>query len=148
QTVIDEAAVKADPTLAPLKGHSPLTAWRDLVLAPHKDFRRDQHTQELTAEKQLAYMRLHNDVVGRQTKTKLAEAAPLVPLLPPLSHDAARHPVFPGPFDGARDDEGVEYVPEHAMQKVLDQMGLPSRRRAPVQQLPPPGRPDAMPKGS
>jgi hypothetical protein len=124
--------------------HSPLEAWRELVLLPHKDFRRDSFVQETTAEIQIRYLQLYDRRDGRVRKEQLGAA--LVAWAPSLNrHPAARvlavalprwsdvfpRPVVPGPFD-VKDAEGVPLVDRRSLETVLDRMNLLPRRPPPT----------------
>lgn len=111
---------------------SPLEAWRELVLGTKEgkgnlEFRRDYSNQETSAEIQIRYMTLLNRQDGRVLKRQLSEMAPLVPLLPRLTTDTFRAPIFQGPFD-VPDYKGIPLVGDDAMDSSMDRMNLPSRR--------------------
>jgi hypothetical protein len=140
-------ALKAyrDPVKVPAWGeraYSPLEAWRDLVLKPNKDFRRDTFTQEGTAEIQIRYLDLYDGLDGREVKEALAKASRLVPLLPRTDPALFRSPIVQGPFDVV-DEEGVPYVDPQTMQGVLQRMGRivrkPTDMRPPTPRPPRPG---------
>ncbi|MFO0930176.1 MAG: hypothetical protein U0736_24650 [Gemmataceae bacterium] len=83
----------------PGKRLSPLDAWKELVLFPNKEYRRDNTNQEQTAEIQIRYLRLYNRFDGRRLKEDLSRAAVVVPLLPALRPETVPAPLIPGPFD-------------------------------------------------
>ncbi len=128
-TPITAAAAREDETLKPLEGHTPLTAWRDLVLRKNKEYRRDSFIQEQTAEYQTHFLLLENRFRGRDLKEKLVKVAALLPLVPKMDPEVARPPIVDGPFDGVADEEGVLFLPDHAVESIMDRLGLPARRR-------------------
>jgi hypothetical protein len=151
--ITPERAVK-DRTLEPLVAVDPeapegpggkkkylnlLRAWRFLVLARNKEFRRDPYIQEQTAEYQTNYLWVDNRVNGAALKANLVKVAPLLPLVPSLDPKLARPPVVAGPFDNIVDEDGKEYLTDEAVERVIERLGLPARRR-PVQRAAPPGK--------
>jgi hypothetical protein len=141
------AAIKAYTTPVASKAWpgrtlSPLQAWRDLVLAPNKAFRRDSNTQETSAEYQLRYQMLWNRQDGKKLKEDLGRMAPALPLMPKFTDATFRPLVFQGPFDRT-DDEGVPLIEKAQKDRVLDRMHLP-RPKDPL--APPPNAKPAPPK--
>jgi hypothetical protein len=116
---------------------NPLEAWREVVLLKNKDYRRDRFMQEQTAEIQVRYLILFNRFEGKKLKEDIGRAATLLPLVPKLTHDTFRAPIFDGPFD-VTDSEGVLLVDDSSTDTILDRMRLPSRRRIRQPQQTPP----------
>jgi hypothetical protein len=115
---------------------NPLDAWRELVLMKNKEFREDSFAQEQTAEYQVRFQLLYNRREGKDLKENLGRAATLVPLLPKLTAETFRGPVFLGPFEiMVKEDTGEEVplLPDRVIDTILDRMRLPTRRsrRAP-----------------
>jgi hypothetical protein len=114
-----------------------LEAWRELVLRPNKDYRRDDLVQEQTAEFALRYQYVANALRGRKEKSDVRASATLLPLVPPTQPDLFRAPIVEGPFAGT-DDEGVPWVDDRRLETVAERMGLTIRKSA-VPSPPPSG---------
>jgi hypothetical protein len=96
--------------------------WRDKVLRPNKEFRRDEFIQEQTFELQWKYQTLDNRVNGKGVKVRVAQALRLVPLAP-ARLDLFPRAVFQGPFD-ITDEEGQPYIAESSRQAGLRQLEM------------------------
>jgi hypothetical protein len=132
-----------DPGLKPLVNYTPLTAWRDLVLATNKEYRRDITEQEHAAEIQIRYLYLHNRYHGRELKDKIGRVSVVLPLVPKLYGEPPTPPIVAGPFDNILDEDNVPYLPDYAVESVMERLRLPARRRRGPPELPtgpPPGK--------
>jgi hypothetical protein len=117
---------------------SALEAWRDLVLLPDKDFRRDSFIQEQTAEIQLRYQGLYDRYDGKAVKERLGMAVAVVPPSLPAARLLSAslpnwptvfpRPVSPGPLD-VTDGDGKPLIERDVMERVLDRMNLLPRKK-------------------
>jgi hypothetical protein len=123
-----------------------LRAWKEQVLLPNKEFRRDSFVQEQTAEIQWRYLQLWNREHGRRLQDVLVAVAAVVAgaeasgapvqevaalgarLLPASRPDLFPDPLIVGPFDGT-DREGVPLIDAQVRQMVLSRLNLAINRR-------------------
>jgi hypothetical protein len=112
---------------------SAMKAWRDKVLLPNKEFRRDTFIQEQTFEVQLKYIDLYRELSGRAFKEQAARmvimplqnpaGAGLCPVgltawIPPLIRKNWDNPLLGGPFD-VLDNEGQPLVDLFSRAQVM-----------------------------
>jgi hypothetical protein len=130
-----------------------LRAWRDKVLLPNKEFRRDSFIQEQTFELQMKYANLYAELGGNASRAQSAGmvvlpahntlgagACPVGVLfwMPSLLKDGWGNPLMGGPFDGY-DNEGKPLIDDYTREAVL-------RRLYPSAFAPPkPPNPDQPP---
>lgn len=131
-----------------------LQLWRDKVLLPYKDFRRDEYMQTQNFELQMKYVELYAELHGNGFKAQAARLM-LVPLTNPLGAAACpasftawaaplvsqepRNPLLGGPFD-AWDKEGYPLISLQARWDVLRRM-YPNSYKSERPQAPPQTRP-------
>jgi len=119
--------------LAKYEDPKAMKAWRNKVLLPNKEFRRDSFIQEQTFEIQLKYIDLYRELSGRAFKEQAARmvlmslqnppGAGVCPLglsawVPPLIDKTWDNPLLGGPFDGV-DDEGQPLVDKISREQVM-----------------------------
>lgn len=145
-----------------------MKAWRDKVLLPNRDFRRDDWTQEQTAEIQLRYLGLYQEQYGKQMNRQAAQFLPaqLAPLfggacpvgtLEWIASAVVRpeggklvadrdNPILGGPFDQL-DDQDVPLVPRNTLESVYQRMNpnYMAARAAAAPAAPPTPAPEAVP---
>jgi hypothetical protein len=117
--------------------------WKKVLLVEgHKDFRRDDLTQEETYEVERKYLELVNE----QLKLRLTRLQPLVPLVPKTSADVFTDWILnKGPFDINVDDEGKE-VPADKGQPLISDATRKAVQGRHVQPGKPQGPPQPPPK--
>jgi hypothetical protein len=130
--------LKNSPTRALEKYEDPnaLKAWREKILLPNKDFRRDSYIQEQNYEIQLKYIDLYTELSGTPFKAQAARLVFLPMVNPqgagicpasfagwvaPMIRTDWNNPLLGGPFDGL-DEEGVPIVEEVSRRQVLQRM--------------------------
>lgn len=119
---------------------TPLEAWRELVLLPNEEFRRDSFNQESAAEVQIRYLKLHNDLRGQELKKKVMAISDHLPLVPALSPEGISSWIIEGPLDlryvkNARGEwevstngEGEQLITDASWDTAMDRARMPGRR--------------------